>query len=94
MSDVRLGIACPLVCIMLWDGKVRQAQLQSLRRERDDVRMPEFPLATANRLSKLRPHLKALFGLWWLGASTSPSICPFLRISAVRKAFFRIRLTA
>ena len=27
MSDVRLGIACPLVCIMLWDGKVRQARI-------------------------------------------------------------------
>jgi hypothetical protein len=49
MPDVRLGIACPLVCIMFWNGKVRQAQLQSLRRERDDDRMPEFPLAQSEQ---------------------------------------------
>jgi hypothetical protein len=49
MSDVRLGIACPLVCIMFWNGKVRQAQLQSMRRERNDVRMPEFPLAQSEQ---------------------------------------------
>jgi hypothetical protein len=49
MSDVRLGTAGPLVCIMFWNGKVRQAQLQSLRRERDDDRVPEFPLAQSEQ---------------------------------------------